>query len=534
MRLSFAAAMLLAGCSTSLSSFRVDPNAGTRTELQPAAGFVYRLPIAELSAGGAVRLVGCPVVTPLDKELPRLVIAPQFKVNGSAQVEQVPGQALTLDYRLMADAFKTTEAGADWHPNGMLKSVNATIEDQGPAVALDVIKTAAAIAPFVVGGPAAMVGVMASSDALPGGSPGPSAAGFRKREVTYVECRPTTRALLETRAEAAEAIEKATAAVAGNAELIGALAAKPAADLTKAETDSLAAAKADNVKQQALLKAATGAIAQADLKLTMLFTVTEPAQNLRDNQTIEPSADDRKAFFERLFQLRTETVSANVADAFGTLFKPGDNERLVRKSIDEAARLIIRKTEFSPAGTFKAESGTRNAGLAARNDGIVYTVPARRRIRLVRPVGADSASEREVARLDYSSPQEGAYALLPFRSGFGEKANLTASFAVDGSLLSAKFGRPVAPAKAVSGALLSAGEAAAGALGKIEERRLSLLEQQVKIGEARQKLVSFDAGLVSGAAEERLKADTALKLAELANIEATQKLADARALTPPD
>ncbi len=127
------AALALAGCGTALDARRVPPG----HEL-PVRGVLYSLPMAAFDVEARVLVVSCKATAaaegPLAYELAGGTIRAYFVPD--------PDETYGLDYSRLNSALKTTMAGVTLHLNGMLKSIDAHVEDRTAQVAGAVVGTA--------------------------------------------------------------------------------------------------------------------------------------------------------------------------------------------------------------------------------------------------------------------------------------------------------------------------------------------------------------------------------------------------------
>ncbi|MQA38455.1 hypothetical protein [Rugamonas aquatica] len=121
----FLSVSLLAGCHTSLSVSRLTPEADSIP-----SGAIYQLPATQLDITATFRIAQCGVAY---KGLPdedwrfesELVSA---KITSSSVGD--PQERYVIDYSKLNSPMKITTANLAWYPSGMIKTVNADIDDR--------------------------------------------------------------------------------------------------------------------------------------------------------------------------------------------------------------------------------------------------------------------------------------------------------------------------------------------------------------------------------------------------------------------
>jgi hypothetical protein len=119
-----------AGCATELRTVRV-----TEPEQIPPAGAPYNLTFTQYEITITRRLSGC------SGDLTATVEATAI----NKEVRD-PSREYVIDFAALRSFFKTSNIAVEYHPNGALKSVNASAEDKSATVASSVIKSFATIA----------------------------------------------------------------------------------------------------------------------------------------------------------------------------------------------------------------------------------------------------------------------------------------------------------------------------------------------------------------------------------------------------
>jgi hypothetical protein len=163
-------ALLLPGC-TRVQSFGLDAAKPAPGALP--AGFTYWLPQSDVAMKAGLVLTDCPVAPgfeALDSDAagdakPPPVTAMGFALSGSITPGTKRGQQVQLDYRKMVDFLKTGSLAVERHPNGMLKTVNAELNDESPEAIAALAKVGVAVASLSVGGPALPVAALGTAAA---------------------------------------------------------------------------------------------------------------------------------------------------------------------------------------------------------------------------------------------------------------------------------------------------------------------------------------------------------------------------------
>lgn len=181
MRLHFgllAAAVLLSGCTTTLKT--AQPADGI------SRGYSYELPRIGYDAEIKRTLTRCPDAA--GQEI-------RFDVAATGAARYTPGEVVLIDYMALGGAMKTSDLALTKHPNGMLKSINLTIDDRTGAVIGEGVKAAVGIAKIAIG--------------LPGG--GAVSAGGKAYDGTeaYLRCSEAARTSLHKLPELKTAIKVA-------------------------------------------------------------------------------------------------------------------------------------------------------------------------------------------------------------------------------------------------------------------------------------------------------------------------------------
>jgi hypothetical protein len=192
--------------------------------------------------------------------------------------------------------------------------------------------------------------------------------------------------------------------------------------------------------------------------------------------------------------------------------------------------------EIRDAATGQAPSTTRSAQAGTPEDGIRYRMPARGRLVAVFEAGGEQEFAEEQV------PQLGRLMLLPFSNGPFQNNILEASFNENGTLESARYGELASRAEAISATAAQVAAQVGPAIDAYGAARNAGLARQAARSQAQAAVLSADLELRNARSaltvdpnslEERtrrlLGADTTLREAERANVEARIALEQARA-----
>jgi hypothetical protein len=118
--ISLAGLFLLPGCSTYLNAVRVTPEDKTFK----SEGAPYNLSFSQYEITITRRLTSC--TNERDEAQMKIVTAAKATRREAAD----PSREYVIDFAALRSFFKTTDVAVEYHPNGTLKSVNASVEDK--------------------------------------------------------------------------------------------------------------------------------------------------------------------------------------------------------------------------------------------------------------------------------------------------------------------------------------------------------------------------------------------------------------------
>lgn len=525
---SVASILALSGCTTSLDTHPVSLQ-------QPRIdGVTYALPALQLETMVTHRLTKCKIVLPGEPGYDARLgvnsanLIAEFKTTIENKPTYPASEYFVFNYAALASALKTSSFRVTYHDNRMLKTLNASAQDQSIAVAVEAVKAGVSIAGLVTGVP------------LPLGDAGaPEPPPFSCPTATVVADKPGANgkpiyergSLIDLRAKMTGLQKAAVEKLAGINKKIAALNARAAgatlSDTDKREITTLTEEGSDIADKIVEFDKQIAAFDKT-LAYSEMFR-WQPARGktvelTREMPFSENDPDDaargkaRKLWVAALFN---EDKNDGFDGAFGPLVPDpcGPKEeacdlkaagRRIAKELSLAFLLrpdhVVLSVDDAKAVADRLDLSNRIRKEPRKRDhirGVVARQPAPGQFLVCRgfqlPCTAKSASKLLDERV--SVPQLGAYIVLPYSNGFGEDNALTAEFAQSGepTLVEYKENKAVA-LEAVKGlgtsvntvggfvqALDAAKEAAAtkaaGApLAEIKDR-IALQEQQIKLAQ---------------------------------------------------
>lgn len=467
------AAALLAGCTTSL---QVNPLQGEGA----TTGFAYTLPFAQYEITVTRRLHSCS---------PNAVI--RNHVSAVSQLRPDPAHSYAIDHSSLSSIMKVSAIGVKNHPNGTLRQITSEADDRtGPVitntVSAGIDLAVAAVRAGILGG---------GQTALTASCTPAVVASLRDVERTNASLQTATRNLADATARW-RTISDATSILGTRPDGATQAAVRQAVAVLATATRAEVPAKAAHVRA---LEA-----------VTHTSTVIWPPNgtvfrgDTQNGGVVDPLPD--------------EIVTAWLRPGHGGL-----------------AAIVGVGFEIRDATTGEAPPTTRSGQAGSPRDGIRYRMPARGRLVAVMQAGDQEFAEEQV-------PQLGRLMLLPFSNGPFQNNILEASFNENGTLESARYGERASRAETVSATAAQVAAQVGPAIDALGTARNAGLTRQAARLQAQASVLSADLGLRNASSaltidpnsqEERtrrlLGADTTLREAERANIEARIALEQARA-----
>lgn len=516
-------AVLLSGCETSLTVSALDIKPPAEQQKSLPAGFLYRLPAALIRPTAFVAIRDCAedeALTTILVDIKPADVKPvteiKFVVGGAVSAVQVPDQAVLIDYRELQQFLKTSSISLERHPNGMLKSVNASLADQTPQAMASVAAALGSAALFATGAPIGAAAVVASAAGGPVKStvmttePEDDKKKRVKDRIDFAACKPATVKLVSQRKEAAKQRAEITSmldTITAEAAKIG---AKPDADAAKLEALNI-----EKEKHSAQLAKVTAELSDIDAQLTLplngyseggIFTRLSDRAGQIDPSSLREGVSLTSANID-LFLARHFTDGVGYHLRLPT--EASQQARLCREQIDESCSsisaigkllnklAIVRVVEQDlqqkftsgnqlsipvPTSVIASANGIKPNYIEA-NQGVIYVEPKKIKVDMIAAtIGPQSvlSTGRVIHTADISVPQLGRYLALPLGAGFGETSELSATFAEDGSLLTGSFAQPQESGLQLANSLKGLADTALSTRTSVEDRKLKLLKQRAE------------------------------------------------------
>jgi hypothetical protein len=468
------AAVLLAGCTSSLQVNPLQGEGATR-------GFAYTLPFAQYEITVTRRLHSCS---------PNAVI--RNHVTAVSQLRPDPAHGYAIDHSSLSSVMKVSAIGVRNHPNGTLRQITAEADDRTGPVITNTVSAGIDLAVAAV-----------RAGAL-GGGVTTLTATCTPAVVAALRNVERTNAAMQT---AKRNLDDATQRWRSISEATSILGARPDG-ATQAAVRQTVAALSSAVRAEATAKAA---------HVGALETVSHTSTVVWPRSGIVFSGGPQNGGAVDL--LPDEVVTA--------WLRPGHTGLV---------EILGVRFEIRDAATGQAPSTTRSAQAGTPEDGIRYRMPARGRLVAVFEAGGEQEFAEEQV------PQLGRLMLLPFSNGPFQNNILEASFNENGTLESARYGELASRAEAISATAAQVAAQVGPAIDAYGAARNAGLARQAARSQAQAAVLSADLELRNARSaltvdpnslEERtrrlLGADTTLREAERANVEARIALEQARA-----
>ena len=467
------AAILTAGCTTTLSSHKV--KAVDAAESLPS-GILYYLPATTLDVSVqflAINCVGVPGAFHFEYEI--------LNADIKSRLVPDPAEAHVLSYAELNSALKTTTANVSLYPNGMLKSLNAEIDDRTAQVISSISGSVVNLAKAAAFGPAGIFSFDAEEP-----PPTPPCGNVVTAKLKSYDILKSQ--LIEAQALDADLTkrqETLTDAKKTLAEAQQALAAA-AKDLPAAEKEKLQ--NAVEAAQQAL-KVATGLVGK--------------------DKPLVPGIQAKLAKLVKRIGT-TATVSSWIPTAANACLNlTADPKQLLGEMFNDEGLTKNDKTEYdkilntlskAPIGAqvcLTAAAGARPVQQSSVPEaaGLIYRMPVSANLE-IKKLLADSSPDSKAALPSTSMlvPQWGLKAALPLKNENFDKNSLKVAFQEDGSLVSVDF-TTVSRAERAGAALQDLSKAYVDFLDQRQQAQLKLeqaTDDATKRAQARE-LNSLDA-----------------------------------------
>ncbi len=432
--------LLLAGCKTQLE-VRPDGQGAYiesgKTE-KARIGVEYGLPMLQFKLQVDHTLIQC--VDEIDG-VP--VVAIRFRTKVNAEPHYVLGESFVLDYRALAGWSKTSSMTLETYDNGVIKSFNASAEDQTGAIIGDIVKSSISLLSLIQGVPSAGDAALAGHGEARYQCSQTTIAILRMLEELEADLKAKTEALVETNAKVAH-LER----LAG----IGALTEEGKAELRKAQEMTQAYSKKVAASDRRI-----GEILEA---LTVSEQIVWPKHAQDDSAVLVASDRTLNRIMTGMLAINRGIHNGNGMGeggptASGSITR-GELELALEFSITLSASTgvavqSICETKTSGCDMEKVNS-SELSGLYYRNP-----VPAQLIVCHHRDPAFCNASTASQSLLNTSvlAPQLGPLRVLPMTNGAFQNNALSVAFRENGSLSKFTYDEKAARGKALSGALAS-------------------------------------------------------------------------------
>lgn len=465
-------ALAVAGCSTDLTVAPVTP-----ASVAPP-GIVYQLPQNQLELVITREIIRCETVGNTYD------VAFSLKVDATQQFVPDPSATYSIDYKDLGGMSKATDIVVELYPNGTLKSVNSTLDDQSAQILSKTLSGVINIAKMTL---------------VPGGVLGPGVLqvprGVRTLELKKnvdpktkgVDklpplCPNSVRTATLQKPKLVASLEKQKSNVVQiEAELAQRRAAvESAKGGTPNEADTIQrlmkrrdAARKDVEETENALAAVNAIVVVAEDKELPRIT--------RNNPTVEllPPSSLLARWFNQ------EMLPAGDGGSTTKRMLDDDREHVVPTGLILKASLTTVPLEG------KAQTP---ADPPLTTKGLVYRMPARGRLTVCRSDLCGNGKGGVLLDAMYDAPQLGVYGILPLHNGMFATNTLTADFTSAGAPIKVSYKTNATG----DGAASAFNDATKQALDFRKERasapvdqtkaQVDLIEQQVKLLDAQKKL----------------------------------------------
>lgn len=421
-----AIATLLGGCTTSLNTRPMASQATGGT-----VGMRYALPALQYSTTVTRRVTKC--VETADG------LSLEFDVTVDAKPELVDGEWFTVDYTSLGSWSKTSSFEMHTYENQTLKSFNAKADDQSAEIAAGVVKAGFSVARLAMGVPGDLAG-----------------GGGLTCPTNKLESYDQLEQALKTKTKELEGLTASLEPWLAQA-LIGTLSEAGKIEITELRKQSMAKSKEITdirKKMDELAKSLSWVEVHPFLPdwrddgagLNLILDFPSRRQDVRKLQI---------AWAEQLFggaptagqladigkDMKTVVVTARAADS------PAVDTICTQANVEGTCAAPVRPKW----NNFVSDTADPKP---AAIPGIAYRTPVRGRLTVCRGVtpqecvtGNDPSAV--LSRTNATFPQLGRLGILPFRNGFSQDNELSATFRPDGSIETASYSEKRARGKAV-------------------------------------------------------------------------------------
>lgn len=412
--------VVLCACTTSLKTERIGDAE------KPLPGVLYNLPMATFDVEAKFLIVDCTINANNFAEVRYQLTEGAVKHNLAPDITET----YRLDYQLLSSALKTTTASVVLHPNGMIKTVNADVDDRTSQTLMSLAGTAvnlfkASTLTFV-----------------------PVAASDKKKcDKFLMDKIEKRRKLLEESIPAAMSADKELSDDKQAADDISSeleAAKKKLADAQAAKDNvAIVSANRDVTSAQAKLAVATAKLKDRKLQLPKLqaqlasltssltATAKKPNWAPRKNQMTEVCETfgmDQTSFLERLATASNAKLGFQPVPS--TMFSA---DVCVEVLLDPRVALAASADSKSQKEDLPASSALKKVEAF---DGVVYRLPSSGTVYLRE---SKDRRQRIYAPSTFSMPQFGVKGLVWLKNEAFDKNTVKATFNEDGSMAELTF-----------------------------------------------------------------------------------------------
>lgn len=493
------------GCQTQLQVAPVNAN-----NASPALGFNYSLPFVQYDIVISRRLsCGEPGGVRLAKVTTAVTATPVFSRD--------PSQTYAIDYTSLSSWAKTSDFKLERHSNGMLKTIGASSEDRTAQILTNIATTAIKVATTAASlGTFPVLARSVKSDAPP-----------------EPICSPAAAAAVDALAAMGQSLNAAKSALALESGRMTALVGAMTGSGAKPDAFTQAALREQAIRlvnSQVALSAATKKYENALTKIVEGQALTWPQHGgeLSSRTANVTTGDTMGKWF----------VNSSADDAiYFELMRAPDTTKVTVPDLEPVATTTFRATVSAPP----------EAAAGSAVSGVRYREPARGQLFACYNSLCANAShaDRNLVN-DGPVPQLGRLYYLPFTNGIFQNNVLSASFAEDGSLLTAGYAEKSSRGEIATDTMKQIASALPGAIKDIRSARNDQVNAETERlkaqttnalaqAEYKKALAALTPSPTESIDKEKalIQADTTLKDAYRANIEAKLALEKARAAANP-
>ncbi|HTF94508.1 MAG TPA: ABC transporter C-terminal domain-containing protein [Cellvibrio sp.] len=485
--------LILSGCQSKLETTPDGEGRYTDTEQRARVGIEYSLPMLQFKLSITRTLIQC------ENENKEIDI--RFLAKVTAQPSYVAGERYVVDYEELSSWSKISKFELETYDNGVLKSVNADVEDQSAAIIGDLVKTGISLASLSSGIP----------------------SGISMKNLTPQEslgCKQATKELVaHIKLQEADLKDKT----------------KKLVSLT------------DEIGRMELL-AATNAMSETmkDKLGTLKKEMEEAAKQVKDaDETLESLITRVSVYEEKIWPTRFDEYNFNATPSpinekkLLALFNYKEKTEITEQSLKEAYAVngkIIAVNDGRPQ-TIDDSLQVNKKDVS----GLFYRNPIPARLLICQATLKDlkscdiNAASAVIINDQVMAPQLGQLRNLPFKNGIFQNNLLTASFRENGSIAKFNYDNKSARGKVLSETVVSGldnllkyDDAKKSFKEEQEQKELDKLDNEIAKLEKQKTINSLKQEAALNNNLEDTSAETARLNAHIALLEAKRKSREAQ------